>query len=95
MKKKLEKKTKRDIRIVILDRGWIAVGVWSQHVSGDCRLDNAYIIRTWGTTAGIGQLALHGPTEATMLDPITVVHYDRRNEVANIECYSEKWEEIC
>ena len=32
-------------------------------------LDNCCVIRRWGTTRGLGQLALTGPTSATEIDP--------------------------
>lgn len=95
MARKLKKETVRDIRIVILNQGWVLVGLWSCEGGDSFRVDNGYVIRIWGTKAGIGELALLGPQEATILDPITVVHYDVRNEVANLECYSAAWEKLC
>lgn len=53
--------------IVIGNRGNIVVGDMTQ--SGDmCHMENASVIRRWGTTKGLGQLALEGPTSDTILD---------------------------
>lgn len=53
--------------IAVLDRGFVYVG----NVTTDGRfvcICNAQNIRRWGTTNGLGQLALEGPQENTRLD---------------------------
>ncbi len=79
-----------DIRIVVLQCGWIYIGRFKQ-VGDECTLDNAYNIRTWGTTKGLPEL-VHGPTSNTKLDkceglvrfhPLTIVH--------QIDVNPEKW----
>lgn len=56
-----------DIRIVVLQRGWVVIGRWS--TTGDmCAVDDASVIRVWGTTKGLGELR-SGPTPSTTLDP--------------------------
>ena len=53
--------------IVIGNRGNIVVGDLT--VNGDMgKLENASVIRNWGTTNGLGQLALEGATSSTVLD---------------------------
>ena len=53
--------------IIIGNRGNIVVGDLS--IIGDTGyLKNASVIRRWGTTKGLGQLALEGPTSDTILD---------------------------
>ena len=53
--------------IVIAERGWVYVG--KVHRDGDLLvIDDAYNIRRWGTTGGLGELALNGPTDSTVLD---------------------------
>lgn len=54
-------------RIVVLQRGWVAVGRLFKH-GNNCILENASVIRRWGTTKGLGEIALNGPTEKTVLD---------------------------
>lgn len=53
--------------IVIGNRGNIVVGDLT--IKGQTGyLTNASVIRIWGTTKGLGQLALEGPTHKTKLD---------------------------
>lgn len=44
------------IKIVVLQRGWVVIGRFERN-GNDCKLHNAHIIRTWGTTNGLGELA--------------------------------------
>jgi len=53
--------------IVIGNRGNIVVGDLTV-TNGTGTLKNASVIRVWGTTQGLGQLALKGKTEKTILD---------------------------
>lgn len=65
---KTETDTKANQQIVVLDRGWVYVG--NVIIEGDLvRIHNARCIRRWGTTKGLGELALTGPTKNTVLDP--------------------------
>jgi hypothetical protein len=56
--------------IVVLDRGWVLVGFVKGHANGDLRISQGAVIRVWGTTKGLGQLAFEGAQPATKLDPI-------------------------
>jgi hypothetical protein len=55
-------------QIVIGERGWVWVGDVRRD-GGDYVLDNAACIRVWGTTGGLGELALKGKQPKTILDP--------------------------
>ena len=55
-----------DIKIVVLQRGWIYVGRFERN-GNDCKLHNASCIRTWGTTKGLQEL-VNGITSTTKLD---------------------------
>jgi hypothetical protein len=70
--------------IVILQRGWIMVGNVKKE-GNDVVITNTCLIRRWGTTQGIGQLALTGPTADTILDPCGVVRVHELAVVARIE----------
>ena len=85
------KQVDSDIKIVILQRGWIMVGEFSRKGS-DCTLSNASVIRTWGTTKGLGEIAENGPTSTTKLDKCYgVVQFDYLTVVATISCNESKW----
>jgi len=80
-----------DIKIVVLQRGWVMIGRYSQ--DGDtCTLENAYVIRTWGTTKGLGELALDGKQTNTKLDKAGHVEFHILTVVATINCDDKKWE---
>lgn len=86
-----EKEITGDIKIVILQRGWVMVGRFERKVS-ECKLHNASVIRTWGTTKGLGEIAQGGPTPNTRLDKTHgVVEFDYLTVVATISCLENKW----
>ncbi len=83
----------RDIRIVILQRGWCMVGEFIRDGS-DCLLKNASVIRRWGTSKGLGELAKNGPLSETVLDECHGnVSFDYLTVVATISCEGNKWAE--
>ena len=80
-----------DIKIVILQRGWIMVGYFSRR-GNDCQLVNASVIRSWGTTKGLGEIALGGPTVNTKLDKCYgLVEFDYLTVVAHVACKESAW----
>lgn len=78
-------------RIVILQRGWVAVGKFSQD-GDECRLTKAATVRRWGTTKGLGELASNGPLSETILDPSPDLIFHELTVIAMIECDEAKWE---
>ncbi len=79
-----------DVKLVILQRGWCMVGRLERNGS-ECKLHNASVIRTWGTTKGLGEIA-NGPTSSTKLDKCYgVVEFDWLTVVAAISADEEKW----
>ncbi len=83
-----------DIRIVILQRGWVFVGYFKRD-GDDCKLSKANNIRRYGTTKGLGEIALNGPTEETILDKCHgVVEFDKLTIIATIACEVSKWENV-
>lgn len=77
-------------KIVILQRGWVMVGDFTQ--DGDTiTLRNARVIRLWGTTKGLGEIALGGPTTKTILEPCGTVTIPVLTTVAMIDCEADKW----
>ena len=79
-----------DIKIVILQRGWVFVGRFSKNGSV-CKLTDASNIRTWGTTKGLGEIAEGGPTSNTKLDKINDVSFHELSVVAMIDCNPKEW----
>lgn len=68
------------IKILVLQRGWVAIGRYVQ-IGAEHVLTDASIIRRWGTTKGLGQLAKDGPTSSTVLDATGTV---RAHELATV-----------
>ena len=80
-----------EVRIVILQRGWVMVGRMSQDGS-ICKLLKASVIRNWGTTKGLGEIAASGPTKDTKLDPTNgLVEFHELTVVATITCSEDAW----
>ncbi len=86
-------KEESTIKILILQRGWITVGNVKKE-NGYFISENSSVIRKWGTTKGIGELAFNGPTEETKLDKCGTVRAHELTTVAIIDCNSEKWENV-
>lgn len=76
--------------IVILQRGWVVVGDYYQG-EFENKLLNASVIRKWGTTKGLGELALSGPLANTVLDECGAVRFNPGAEVCRMDCNLEKW----
>ena len=78
------------IRIVVADRGFVYVGNVSKTESG-LMITNARNIRKWGTSRGLGQLAVDGPQQGTVLDNVGTVEIPTHAVMHIIECDGEKW----
>ena len=82
---------KGSLKIMVLQRGWVMVGRLEREGS-ECKLHNASVIRNWGTTKGLGEIAISGPTSSTKLDKCGgVVEFDYLTVVASIACDETKW----
>ena len=83
-----------DIRIVILQRGWVFVGRYSQVNENECILTDAKNYRYQGSKQGFGFVAKHGPSENCKLDPSELpVRFNPLTVIATIDCDGEKWQE--
>lgn len=80
------KKTNK--RIVVLTSGWVFLGVWHPSMDGaPAFLTDAFNVRRWGTAAGLGQLAMTGPTKDTVMDACTMTVFDNPQAILfTIEC---------
>lgn len=75
--------------IVVLQRGWVLVGLLHKDGS-EFKLTNGSVVRNWGTTKGLGELAANGPTASTKLDSIPDTRFHEMTVVLRISC-SDKW----
>ena len=88
-----KKTVKPKLVIAILDRGWIFVG---RRITAFCPpdlllLENASCIRYWGTSRGIGELALEGPKSGTKLDPAGSLTVPMSSVIALIDAVESAW----
>lgn len=79
------------IQIVILQRGWVMIGRKTQ-IGSNCKLSDARVIRRWGTSEGLGELAIKGPLSETKLEVTPEVTYHALTEIASIKCEESKWQ---
>lgn len=80
-----------DVRIVVLQRGWVMVGEYSKK-GAQCFLDKASVIRRWGTSKGLGEIAAAGPLANTVLDPSGgQVEFNELTVIATLKCAEDKW----
>ena len=77
-------------QIFILQRGWIVVGDGARE-GEDFLISNAAVIRVWGTSKGLGEIAEHGPTTNTKLDPCPPMMVHHLAIVARMNVNESKW----
>ena len=78
-----------DIKIVIVDRGFVYIGNVEDNASF-LTLRNAQNIRVWGTSKGLGEL-VGGPTSGTILDTVGTVRIPARAVISIIDVDQNKW----
>ena len=81
-----------EIKIVVLDRGFVYVGATTV---GDefVTIERAHNIRVWGTTKGLGEL-VSGPTSRTRIDKVGTVKAPLRALISIIDTEAGKWKLI-
>lgn len=77
-------------KIVVLKESWNLVGELTQEDKW-FTITDASVIRRWGTTKGLGELAVRGPLENTILDPVPVTKFHQDSLILIIDCDEEKW----
>ena len=85
-----ENEKDRGVCIVVLQRGWVAVGHLFR-TGNDIRIEKAAVVRRWGTARGLGELAASGPLEDTVLDASGKITAAWLTVVAVFDCNQEKW----
>lgn len=78
--------------IVVADRGFVYVG---DVVCDDrfCTITNAKNIRKWGTSEGLGELAIKGYLKDTVLDNCGTVRVPFRAVISIIDSDKKLWSE--
>ena len=89
-------KTEDTVKIVILQRGWVVVGrvraMPEETITPDrIVVEQASVIRVWGTAHGLGEIAMAGPTSTTILDPIGRIAAYTLTTVGIVDCVAAKW----
>lgn len=78
------------LALVIADRGWVFVG----QVTSDFEfvtIAGARCVRRWGTSEGLGELAIKGPRPNTVLDAPADVKIASRALIAIVPCEPSAW----
>jgi hypothetical protein len=90
----MEKKTiNSGFGIMVIEAGNVIVGEYS-FADGDkmIRVDGGSVVRRWGTTRGLGELAEHGPLPDTKLDPLnSVAHVSSGSLLFIVDSNKSKW----
>lgn len=76
-------------RIYVLQARWVLIGE-AEEGPTHTTLTNASVIRRWGTTRGLGEIALKGPTKSTVLDDCSDVEFPNSAVLFSIACTYEK-----
>jgi len=84
------KQVLKGFAIVVVDRGFVYAG---DVVMDDqfAVITNAKNIRRWGTSKGLGELALEGPKSETVLDAVGTVRIPARAVISVIDTEAVKW----
>ena len=56
--------------LLVCQERWVLAGIVRPHPTNALKImiDHCFVIRIWGTSRGLGELALDGPTEAGKYD---------------------------
>ena len=77
-------------QIIVVDKGFVFVGELES--DGDFySLKTGFCIRRWGTTKGLGQLAMEGPLSGTILEPADNTKFPKERLIFTIDCEQDKW----
>lgn len=79
-----------EIKILVLQRGWVVVGRITREGS-QVVFSGGHVVRRWGTTAGIGQLAKEGPLPDTVLDQYERGSCHELAIVVEFDCEVGRW----
>ena len=83
------KDTEGDIKIVVLDRGFVYIGAITNE-DDFIVIRKAKNIRVWGTSKGLGEL-VSGPLSGTQLDSVGTVRAPNRALISLIDVEQKAW----
>ena len=86
------KKIDHGMAIVVLDRGFVYVGLTTTDEDW-CTMRHARNIRYWGTVGGLGQLVLGGATPKTKLDRVGDLKAPMRAVISIHPTEEELWKQ--
>ena len=82
--------TMAQLEIYVMDRGWVVVGRKTKKDTSV--LQDAAVVRRWGTTTGLGELADKGPQENTVLDCAPAGIRLTMKPILVFPCTSKAWQ---
>lgn len=77
-------------QIVVLQRGWVVIGD-VEKTDSEIKINNCSVIRIWGTSNGLGEIAENGPTSKTKLDPCPPIVVHPLSVVLFMNVNERKW----
>ena len=72
-------------QIIVVDNGFVFIGNVTPTPVGYL-VEDCSCVRAWGTTNGLGQIALTGPTSETILDPCGTIEVEKHATLFRIDC---------
>ena len=89
VRKDVKNPTDGDIKIIVLDRGFVYIG--RVKIDGEfIVVSSAKNIRVWGTSKGLGEL-VNGPLAATKLNDVGTLRSPLRALISLIDVEQVKW----
>lgn len=80
-----------DLRICVINSGWVIVGYLKEE-NEICTIEDGKFIRVWGTKSGLGEIALNGPTNKTILDEANgLITFHKTQMIFNLSINKNNW----
>jgi hypothetical protein len=83
----------KQLHIFVMERSWILVALWEPDPNDflSLKVHKAAVVRRWGTTKGLGELASEGPQTGTVLDEEACDQINRTAVKRRIACDEKAW----
>lgn len=73
-------------KIYVVESGWVFLADTTADNGDSVNLKGVSVIRSWGTTKGLGEIALNGPTKETVLDACGQIDVPKGKVLFTIPC---------